>query len=66
MVKKPLTGNIINSAPAVPGAWFSLDVSSYVTTDGTYSFIIDEQGNTAGKLKTKESGKAPYLEIIHQ
>lgn len=63
---KPPAGALINSSAAIPGGWFSVDVTSYVTSDGTYSFFLDEQGNSAGELRAKEGGNAPYLEIIHE
>lgn len=63
---KPTTGTLLGSATPSAGTWFSVDVSSFVNTNGTFSFVLDEQGNSAGKLRTKEGGNTPYLEIIHQ
>ncbi len=61
---RPPIGRVIGNATATPGDWFSIDISSYITADGTYSIALDEQGNSIGKLDSKEGGFAPYLEII--
>jgi len=63
---KPATGALAGSATATAGAWFSIDVTASVTANGTYSFVIDEKGDTPGKLNTSNSNFAPYLKIIHQ
>lgn len=54
---------IAASAAPVAGTWFSFDVTSLVTANGTYAFALDEQGNSFGNLDTKEAGFTPYLEI---
>jgi arylsulfatase A-like enzyme len=54
---------VTGSAVAAAGAWFSINVSSAITADGTYAFAIDEQANSLGRFDSKEAGFSPYLEI---
>jgi hypothetical protein len=60
---RPPTGGVIGSGLAVPGAWFVIDVTHYVTTNGTYAIALDEQGNTYQDLHSKEGGYPPRLEV---
>ena len=57
---------MIGSAVAVSNAWFSINVSSYITNSGTYAIALDEQGNTYNDLDSADAGFAPYLEVIHE
>ena len=64
---KPSVGLEIGSGAAVAGQWFSIDVTSYITGNGTFSIALDEQSNDVGKLDSKDvsSGAlAPYLEVV--
>ncbi|CAA6677015.1 MULTISPECIES: sulfatase-like hydrolase/transferase [unclassified Lentimonas] len=64
---KPTVGLELGSGAAVVGEWFSIDVTSYITGNGTFSIALDEQANNVGKLDSKEvsSGTlAPYLEVV--
>jgi arylsulfatase A-like enzyme len=63
---RPATGAVIGAGQAKSNAWFSINISSYVTTNGLYSIALDEQGDSYHNLDSKEAGFAPYLEIIHE
>ena len=61
---RPATGALIDSGQASSqDSWFSIDVTSYVTNNGTYSIALDEQDNSLGKLSSREGDNAPYIEI---
>jgi acid phosphatase type 7 len=54
--------NLDTSTPLGAGTWVSLDVTSYVTGDGTYSFALTSAGSTASSLVSREGGvNAPKL-----
>lgn len=59
----PAMGNSLAVSPAVHAAsWVSLDVTGYVTGDGTYSFGISTLDSPAIKIAARESGaKGPKL-----
>jgi hypothetical protein len=69
------TGLNYNNAPALgsalgssgscgAGAWISMDVTAYVTGDGTYSIAVTTPGSTAVSLASREAGSnAPQLII---
>jgi hypothetical protein len=59
----PPLGNILSSSGAYSaGTWVELDVTSYVTGDGTYSFGVTTPGSTALSFPSRESGaNAPKL-----
>jgi hypothetical protein len=61
----PAMGGSLATSPAVTsGSWVTLDVSSYVTGDGTFSFAVSTPGSTAISLASRESGAhAPQLFI---
>jgi chitodextrinase len=53
----PALGNQIgSSATFASGSWVPIDVSSYVTGEGTYSFGIDTPGSSTLSFSAKESG----------
>ncbi len=53
----PPLGSLIGSAGAFAGGtWVTIDVTSYITGDGTYSFGITTPGSTAVSFASKESG----------
>ncbi|SHJ99102.1 Arylsulfatase A [Rubritalea squalenifaciens DSM 18772] len=64
--QKPAVGDPIETGNATAGAWFSIDITTYISGNGTYSIAINELGNTAGNIDTKEGGVAPYIEVTHQ
>lgn len=62
--KRPPSGTVIGGAVATPGAWFAIDLSSYITGDGSYAIALDEQGNSFHKLDSNNGGFTPYLEVV--
>ncbi|WP_185962580.1 sulfatase-like hydrolase/transferase [Thalassomonas sp. M1454] len=60
---KPAVGELIATATAIDGEWFSVDVTSYINSEGTFSIALDEQSNDYKQLHSKEGGFAPYLLI---
>jgi acid phosphatase len=61
----PAMGSTLASSPAVSGGtWITLDVTSYVTGNGTFSFGITTPGSTAIGLASRESGaNSPKLVV---
>ncbi len=59
----PALGNMVASSTAASsGSWLTLDVTSYITGSGMYSFGISTPGTTAISLASRESGtNAPQL-----
>ncbi len=57
-----LGGTITNSGALATGTWVTLDVTAYVTGEGTYSFGIITPGASAISFSSRESGSlAPQL-----
>jgi hypothetical protein len=63
----PALGNqLATSGSFATGVWVSLDVTSYVTGNGTYSFGITNLSSTAISMASRESGaNAPQLVITY-
>ncbi len=61
----PAMGAALATSAAVPsGAWVSLNVTSYISGNGTYSFGVITPGSTAISFASRESGaNAPRLII---
>jgi hypothetical protein len=61
----PALGNILARSGAItPGSWITLDVTSYITGEGTFSLGITNSNSTAVDLASRESGaNAPQLVI---
>jgi hypothetical protein len=61
----PVLGSQLASSPAfASGVWVSLDVTSYVTGNGTYSFGVTNPNATAISVGSRESGAdSPQLII---
>ena len=54
----PALGSTLASSGAVTtGTWVTLDVTSYVTTEGTYSFGVITPGATAISMASREIGR---------
>ena len=57
-----LGGIVASSTSANAGTWVELDVTSYVTGEGTYSFGITTSSSTALSMASRETGaNAPQL-----
>lgn len=53
----PAMGSTLATSPAVTGGtWVTLDVTSYVIAEGTFSFGVSTSGSTALSLASRESG----------
>jgi chitodextrinase len=62
----PALGPLLGSAGTFPaGTWITIDVTSYITGDGTYSFGIATPGSTAISFAAKESGSNAAQLIIN-
>ncbi len=48
---------------ATAGAWLSVDVTSYVTGNGTYSFVLTNANSTALGVASREATNKPKLVI---
>ncbi len=60
----PAFGPAINSSgPVTLNTWTSVDVTSYVTTEGTFSFGLSTTSVTALALASRESANPPQLII---
>ncbi len=60
---RPAFGSEIGTGTAVAGNWFEIDITGYMTADGTYSIALDEQDNAVTKLDSKEADFTSYLEV---
>ena len=64
----PLGSAYGSSGPINTGTWISMDVTAYITGNGTYSLALTTSGSTAVSLASRESGaNAPQLviETVH-
>jgi hypothetical protein len=61
----PAIGNTIGSSgPITTGTWIIIDITAYVTGNGTYNLALTTPGSTAISLASRESGaNAPQLII---
>jgi len=60
----PLGMALGSSGPISTGTWISMDVTVYITGDGTYNLALTTPGSTAVSLASRESGaNAPQLII---
>ena len=61
----PAMGSTLATSPAVvSGTWVTLDVTAFVTGDGTFSFGVSTPGSTAISLASREFGAdAPQLVV---
>jgi chitodextrinase len=62
----PSLGSLINSSGAITsGSWVTIDVSSYVTGEATYSFAITTPGSSTLSFAAKESGSNAAQLIVN-
>jgi hypothetical protein len=60
----PAVGSVINNSAAFSaGAWVAVDVTSFVTADGTYNLAIDTTNTTNTSLASREAANAPQLVV---
>ena len=61
-----LGSSLVTSDTFASGAWVSLDVMSYVSGNGTYSFGVTNLSSTAFSVASREAGaNAPQLAITY-
>ncbi len=63
----PPLGSLLASSGAVTtGTWVSLNVTSYITGNGTFSFGVNTPSSSSSSLASRQSGaNAPQLVINH-
>ena len=60
----PLGSPLGTTGPVTAGAWISIDITAYITGDGTYNLAVNTPGGTAISLASRQSGaNAPQLII---
>jgi hypothetical protein len=60
----PLEGALGSTGPFGAGVWISMDVTAYITGNGTYNLAVNTPGSTAVSLASREAGaNAPQLII---
>ena len=60
----PLEGALGSASPISTGTWISMDVTAYITGNGTYNLALTTPGSTAVSLASRQSGaNAPQLII---
>jgi chitodextrinase len=61
----PAMGSLLGSSPTFnSGSWVTIDISPYVTGEGTYSFGITTPGSSTLSFAAKESGTNAALLVI--
>lgn len=59
-----LDSSLGTAGPVTAGAWISIDITAYITGDGTYNLAVTTPGSTAISLASRQSGaNAPQLII---
>ena len=63
----PSPGSLLGTSPAiVSGHWVEVDISSYITGEGTYNLVLDTTNTTNTSFGSRESGaNAPQLVITY-
>jgi hypothetical protein len=61
----PLLGSALGSSgPVSAGVWITIDITPYITGNGTYNLALTTPGSTAISLASRQSGaNAPQLII---
>jgi len=63
--KAPVLGSqLATSGSFASGVWVSLDVTSYVTGNGTYSFGVTNISSTAISVGSREAGGAASQLVV--
>jgi hypothetical protein len=58
----PLGSALGSASPINTGTWISMDVTAYITGNGTYNLALTTPGGTAVSLASRQSGaNAPQL-----
>lgn len=60
----PLGISLGSTSPVAAGTWITIDITSYITGNGTYNLALTTPGDTAINLASREStANAPQLVI---
>jgi hypothetical protein len=60
----PLGTSLGSTSPVAAGTWISIDITTYISGDGTYNLALTTPGSTAISLASRQSGaNAPQLII---
>jgi len=60
----PLVGSVLGSSgPFGAGVWINIDVTAYISGNGTYNLGLTPLGTTAISFASRESGSAPQLVV---
>jgi len=60
----PVGGAIASFRPVPTGAWISIDVTAYITGNGTYNLALTTPGSTAISFASRQAGaNAPQLMV---
>jgi hypothetical protein len=60
----PIGSSLGSVSPITAGVWISINITSYITGNGTYSLVLNTPGGTAVSLASRESGaNAPQLVV---
>jgi hypothetical protein len=60
----PMDSSLDSSGSFSAGEWISIDITAYITGNGTYNVALTTSGSTAVSLASRESGaNAPQLII---
>jgi hypothetical protein len=60
----PIGSSLGSVGPVSAGAWLTIDITAYITGNGTYNLALTTPGGTAISLASREAGaNAPQLII---
>jgi hypothetical protein len=59
----PVGGVLGSSGPFGAGVWINIDVTAYITGNGTYNLALTPLGSTAISFASRESSNAPQLTV---
>lgn len=60
---QPTAGAKLATAVPSVGQYASVDLTGYIESDGTYSLVLKETGNSYHSIGSREGGQGAYLEI---
>jgi hypothetical protein len=59
----PLGSSLGSSGSVTAGTWISIDITAYITGDGTYNLALTTPGSTAISLASRQSSNIPQLVV---
>jgi hypothetical protein len=59
----PLGSSLGSSGSVTAGTWISIDITAYITGDGTYNLALTTPGSTAISLGSRQSSNIPQLVV---